>query len=229
MRQFWIIGFGRVGRRALERLHGRASTAAVTVVDPCCRRPPEALPPGATWRAEEGTAFLLRRLTGREAPSPWIVPAVPIHLAYEWLAARLRADGGFVPRPVPDVVDAGLPNAVRGPEGQVYISIADFICPDTCSEPPKRCPVTGAPRVFDLHAHLAGLRHADYRSLVVRSRQLAPGLGGFRGRQLTDALEVVRSRPGAYLFSTASRCHGVLHAFEFKSRIQCTEEPWGRV
>ena len=218
MQQFWIIGFGKVGRRALERLRRKSSGAAITVVDPRYPDAPEGLPPGIDWHGEDGVAFLVRRLAGREDPSPWIVPAVPIHLAYAWLAARLRAVGTFAPRPVPEVVAAELPNAVRGPEGQAYISIADFICPETCSEPAQKCPVTGRPRPFDLHTRLAAIRHAPYRSLVIRSFQLAPGLGGYRGRQLTEALETVRSRPGAYFLSTASKCHGVLHAFEFEKQ-----------
>ena len=218
MREFWIIGFGRVGQRALERLRRKSRGAAVTVVDPRYPDAPEALPPGIGWQGEDGVAFLLHRLSGSEDPSPWIVPAVPIHLAYEWLAARLRAAGTFAPRPVPDPVAAELPNAVRGPEGQVFISIPDFTCPETCSEPPGKCPVTGEPRPFDLHAQLAAIRHDACRSIVIRSFQLAPGLGGYRGRQLTEALETVRSRPGAYFLSTASKCHGVLHAFEFEKQ-----------
>lgn len=215
--EVWIIGFGRVGRRALERLRRRTREADITVVDPYYPLAPGKMPKNVHWRAEDGISFLLRRLVRHGDPSPWIVPALPLHLAYEWLAAKLTSSGRFYPHPVPEAVAGGLLNAVRGPEGQVYISIADFICPDTCSEPSKRCPTTGAPRLYDLHAYLAGLRHASYRSMVIRSHQLTPGLGGFRGRQLTDALEAVRSRPGAYLFSTASKCHGVMHAFNFKA------------
>jgi hypothetical protein len=218
MQTFWIIGFGRVGRRALKRLQDRAHEADITVVDPRYSHGPTAAPDNVHWHAEDGVSFLVRRLTRHGDPSPWIVPALPLHLAYEWLAAALTSYGRFEPMPVPEAVAAELPNAVRGPEGQLYISIADFRCPDTCSEPHGKCPVTGSPRLYDLHAHLAGLHHAVYRSLVIRSHQLAPGLGGYRARRLTDALDTVRANPSAWLFSTASKCHGVMHAFAYEKQ-----------
>lgn len=212
---YWIIGFGRVGRRALERLNQRSPDVDITVVDPRYPRAPIDAVGKVQWCAEDGVSFLLRRLADQRSRSSWIVPAMPRHLAYEWLAAALTSFGRFEPQPVPQTVAVGLPNPAWGAEGQLYLSMADFLCPDTCIEPHDRCPTTGTPRPFDLHAHLAGLRHAAYRSVVLRSHQLAPGLGGFRGRQLTDALAAVRTRPAAYLFSTASKCHGVMHAFEF--------------
>ena len=216
--QYWIIGFGKVGRRALERLHHKSPAAGMTIVDP--------LDPGSQHGMQtvkryvaEGVAFLLsRNLEAQDDDSPWIVPALPIHLAYDWIAARLRREVFFRPCPVPKAVAAQLPNAMPGEEGQVYMSNADFVCPDDCNEPPKACKVTGQPRPYDLHETLADMRPEGYRPVVIRSYQLAPGVGGFRARQLADALAAIRRKPGKYLLSTASKCHGVMHAFETENK-----------
>jgi hypothetical protein len=219
---FWIIGFGRVGRRALERLQRKSPEADFTIVDPRLTGPPVGLK-RVHWHSGDGVAFLLDR--HREVatdPSPWIVPALPRHLAFKWITARLRETFTVNIRPVPAALVAQLPNTVAGPEGQAYISNADFICPDNCSEPKAKCPVTRQTRPFDLHTRLSDIRIQGYRSVVIRSFQLAPGVGGYRGRQLEEALQTIQSQPGNYLLSTASKCHGVMHAFltaDQRSRI----------
>jgi hypothetical protein len=214
MGRFWIIGFGKVGHRAFRRLRRRFPDADITIVEPRYAGPPEDL--GAVrWHAGGGIAFLLKHpLIDEDGVSPWIVPALPHHLAYEWLAARLREHGVFNPCAVPEKVIPQLPNTFKGPEGQVYMSRADFICPENCNEPKHKCPVTGKPRPYRLYDHLGRIESESYRSVVVRSFQLAPGVGGFRGRQLTAILSAVQNLPGKYLVSTASKCHGVMHAFE---------------
>jgi len=214
MERFWIIGFGKVGQRALRRLRKRFPDAAITIVEPRYPRPPEGLG-AAHWHSGDGIAFLLENpLIDEDGSSPWIVPALPRHLAYEWVAARLRESGFFKPCAVPEKMIPQLPNTFKGPEGQVYMSNADFICPENCNEPKKKCLVTGKSRPYCLYDHLARIESEGYRSLVVRSFQLAPGVGGYRGKQLTTILSAVQIQPGKYLVSTASKCHGVMHAFE---------------
>jgi hypothetical protein len=214
MERFWIIGFGKVGRRALRRLRKRFPDADITIVEPRDPRPPEGLG-AAHWHSGDGIAFLLENpLIDEDGASPWIVPALPRHLAYEWVAARLGERGVFKPCAVPEKVIPQLPNTFKGPEGQVYMSNADFICPENCNEPKKKCPVTGKSRPYSLYDHLSRIESEGYRSLVVRSFQLAQGVGGYRGKQLTTTLSMVQIQSGKYLVSTASKCHGVMHAFE---------------
>jgi len=219
MERFWIIGFGKVGQRTYRRLHRRFSDADITIVEPRYAGPPEEL--GAVrWHTGDGVTFLLKHhLIDEDGASPWIVPALPRHLAYEWVADRLREDGVFKPCAVPENVIPQLPNTFKGPEGQVYMSNADFICPENCNEPKKKCPVTGKSRPYRLYSRLAQLKCEGYRSLVVRSFQLAPGVGGYRGKQLTAILSAVQNQPGIYLVSTASKCHGVMHAFETQAGV----------
>lgn len=216
MERYWIIGFGKVGRRALARLRRKSPDADISIVDPHISGVLEKIET-VQWHVEDGVAFLLKsNLTGNDENSPWIVPALPYHLAYEWIAVRLREAGFFKHRAVPGNVMAQLPNTVTGFEGQAYISNADFICSDNCNEPQKKCPITGKPHPYRLYKYLTSIQPEGYRSLVIRSFQLAPGVGGYRGRQLSAALTEVNTHPGKYLFSTASQCHGVMHAFETK-------------
>ena len=209
---YWIIGYGRVGRRALTRLRHKSPEAVFTVVDPRLSRPPEKMK-NVRWHRQDGVAFLMDHHPEMTTdPSPWIVPALPLHLAFEWVVARIRKTGSVSTIPVPTHLVAQLPNAVVGPDGQAYVSNADFICPVNCSEPDDNCPATGQARPCDLYAFLGDLRIEDCRSVVVRSHQLAPGVGGYRGCQLEEALRAIQTRPGKVLLSTASKCHGVVHA-----------------
>lgn len=217
MGQYWIVGFGKVGHRALMRLQPKLPDADITIVDPRYTCPPEKWGP-VQWYAEDGIAFILNRsLAMHSKASPWIVPALPHHLAYEWIAVQLKETGLLKSCAVPENVIPQLSNVVKGPAGQAYMSNADFICPEHCNEPQEKCLVTGQPRPYRLYEHLRGVQSDGYRSLVIRSFQLAPGVGGYRGRQLIEVLAEVRAHPGKYLLSTASKCHGVMHAFETKA------------
>ena len=209
---FWIIGYGRVGRRALTRLQRQSPGADFTIVDPHLSGPRKGMQ-NVQWQDQDGVAFLVAHHLELSAErSPWIVPALPLHLAFEWIAARLRIQCDVAPIPVPSALTDQLPNAVVGSEGQVYMSNADFICPDNCSEPHEFCTATGRRRPRDLYAILSDIQLEGYRSIVVHSRQLAPGVGGYRGRQLEEALQTVQAQQGNVLLSTASKCHGVIHA-----------------
>jgi len=146
-------------------------------------------------------------------PDDWIVPAIPIHVAFEWIRQALKPEKELKTIPVPGRLEAMLPNPIRGTEGQLYASNADFICPDDCPEPETYCTVTGEPRPQVLCELLYDLNLPDFHSICVVSSQLAPGVGGFQLRTLHQALEGIRSHPGNILISTACKCHGVVHAF----------------
>jgi hypothetical protein len=46
--------------------------------------------------------------------------------------------------------------------------------------------------------------------VVVRSWQLAPGVGGYPAKYLEERLHEVSRRAGTYLVATSCRCHGVI-------------------
>jgi len=94
------------------------------------------------------------------------------------------------------------------------MSLADFECPEDCPEPAGTCTHTGKPRIGRLFQMLSDLRYEDYRSVVLQSRQLSPGVGGFRPQSLFDLLGEVEGGDGPVLLSTACSCHGVMHAVQ---------------
>jgi hypothetical protein len=55
---------------------------------------------------------------------------------------------------------------------------------------------------------------------VVRSHQLAPGVGGYQLSVLWRLLEEARSTEKDILVATACRCHGVIDALRFSRTAQ---------
>lgn len=214
MTSFVILGAGRFGRLAWQRLLARDKTAKFCVVD----RDPEklaALPHDANLRTTvaEAAVFLTEALSAPDR-TDWLIPAVPRHVAFDWLwltrppAARWRLI------PVPDAAGRDLPFVHRGADGELYLSLSTERCPDDCPAPEERCFLTGAPRAYNLYDYLEKLPLQDYTSLVIRSRQLAPGVGGYPPTDLRQVQRQVLQHAGKILISTACRCHGVVHGLE---------------
>jgi 6-phosphogluconate dehydrogenase (decarboxylating) len=54
-----------------------------------------------------------------------------------------------------------------------------------------------------------------FRVHVIRSRQLAPGLGAYRVRDLKELLgKVSEAGKGKWLVATACKCHGIVTALQ---------------
>jgi hypothetical protein len=158
-------------------------------------------------------AFLTDVLAAGAWPD-WIVPAIPRHVAWEWLQRQPPVGQVWRRRPVPKAVGLNLPFVLRGEAGEVYLSLSTRRCPDDCPEPAEKCYLTGAPRDFNLYDYLANISLQDYSSLVIRSRQLAPGVGGYRPSALWQLHRQMLAADGNVLISTACRCHGVSQALE---------------
>jgi len=211
-----ILGAGRFGRLAAQRLGQRHPQAVITVVD----QAPE-FDRNPTFEAcqtvmMDGIDYLVGVLADGVTPD-WIVPAMPIHVAWLWMKRDLAAAGRHVvDLPVPATVDPLVPHPLRGDHGQLYASNADFICPDDCPEPERFCTVTGKPRPVVMFAHLAALRVAGFAPVVIRSRQLAPGVGGYRPADLRQAEAAALAAPEAVLLATACKCHAVIDAFRIE-------------
>jgi threonine dehydrogenase-like Zn-dependent dehydrogenase len=210
---YLIVGAGEFGARAVKTLNKKYPAAPLTVVDE---------DQGALDRLEdfvaetvcsEGASYLEQLLDKGPGPD-WIIPAAPIHVAFEWIRAQLARTGSVEVIAVPVEVEAMLPNPKRGSEGQLFISYADFRCPEHCTEPYDLCTWTGKPRKGLLYRTVGEIVFEDYRSIVLRSRQLAPGVGGYQSEALRKSLDEVTQAPSPVLYTTACLCHGVMHAFK---------------
>lgn len=207
----WIIGFGRFGRLALQRLLKIKADFRFLIVD-TVNTNDEPAQENVQFVSENGVQFLRHHLAYGYSPH-WIVPAVPIHLAAEWCLDSLgpkRAQRVAAPRGI----EGYVPSLMLGDSGDVYVSLATFKCPDDCPEPAKYCTATGEKRERNLFDVLQGMRIPGYKVLVVRSRQLAPGVGGYKGQELLLLRSALEGIQGRTLIATACRCHGVITAME---------------
>ncbi|MGM0393703.1 MAG: NAD-binding protein [Thermodesulfobacteriota bacterium] len=209
MIQVWIIGSGKFGLRAARWMRGQKEPPMdVTLVDQdrLCLEKAAAL--GCTTVVGDGAEFLFKEMTRNRKPD-WVVPAVPVHLAWEWCRLTLGT-GRLVSHLLPEAIDACLPHPMRGTDNQIYVSHADFICPTNCSEPDDRCTVTGKPRKKDMFRLIAQLDFPGVVPFVIQSRQLGPGVGGYTPADLYALADRISRHTGPCLVATACRCHGVI-------------------
>lgn len=208
-----ILGAGRFGTIAAQRLSKRYPDAEFLVVDARREKLEEVqkelhLP----VHEEDALNFLLR------APLPdhvWIVPAVPVHVAFQWILGKLEESAHVQALPVPASVDGQVPNPFRVEGGTLYPSFATFTCPDVCNEPDEICTYTKKPRPGNLFEVLEKIQLPGFSVVVVRSWQLAPGVGGYPAGYLMERLWQVKRQPGPYLIGTSCRCHGVMDALSW--------------
>lgn len=215
----WVLGAGRFGMLAVRRLTTRLPRGCVTVIDlrrdrlDAIRR--EIDRPGVSLCQGDALAHMDREDLDE---SLWVVPAVPKHVAFLWLVDRLKRVGSIEVQPVPSEADDQVPNPYRTQEGTVYASHATFLCPDSCSEPEEICTHTKLPRPRNLFEILEGVEVEGYRVIVVRSQQLAPGVGGYPVSRLQETLGLIRANPGPWIVATSCRCHSVINAMTWKSQ-----------
>lgn len=213
MKQVWILGAGKFGQQAARVLHKKHPAAKLIIVDKKKAALRWAETPDIQTVHSDGISFLLRNLKCSAVPD-WIIPAIPLHVAYAWIKAKLANRYRIQEIPIPDDLAATLPFAVKGDHLEVYASYADFICPSDCPGPDTTCKHTGDPRPVMLHNLLLSVKYKNYFPVVVQSHQLFAGGGGYTPEGLFSALEAVKTAENPVLLSTACRCHGVLHAFK---------------
>jgi len=214
---FWIIGGGKFGLRAARVLGKKHSAANLTIVEKketVCRQLDRL---GFEAVCMDGIQYIELNLT--DGPDPdWIVPAIPLHVAYEWIRSKLAKTHKVQKIPVPKDLVTTLPHPIETETGQLFISIADFKCPENCPEPDDICTYTGEPRRMVLHGFLKSIQRKDLNSVVIQSHQLAPGVGGYTPRALFAALNEIKAAQGPIMLSTACSCHGVIDAFQLSAK-----------
>lgn len=208
-----IIGAGHFGKRAASIL-GETSGPPILIVDKSEDRLAQLKDLPVEKTVCDGVRFLVENFQLLN-PHSIVVPAIPLHLAAEWLKYYLEKSGRRVQlREIPDEIIPTLPHAWKGLGETLLVSYADFFCPDDCPEPPDYCLMTGEKRDLPLYELLSRIDIPGYTNHVIRSRQLAPGLGGFMVEDLRNLLLRATQREGKWLVGTACRCHGALTALE---------------
>jgi hypothetical protein len=214
--KMYILGAGKFGQLAAERLSKRYPQASLLVIDSRMEkldsiRDDFSLP----TRQEDAISFI----TANDIPDDvWIIPAVPVHVGFQWILYGLKRIGEADMIPVPDIVDHQVPNPYRVPTGTVYTSFATFICPDACNEPDEICTYTRKARAENLFDRLSRIEVPGFDVMVLRSRQLAPGVGGYPAGYLKTNLELITRREGSYIIATSCRCHGVIDSLRWTFR-----------
>jgi len=208
MEEIWIIGVGRFGHIAFQCLSDAGNDRHFVLIDPEAEKLRRYKGTTATLEVSDGIEFLEKYLKKSRKPD-WIIPALPIHLAAEWLLLHLGPTK-LKRIPLPSELDLLVPNPIRGSEGNLYVSHADFKCPTDCDEPRDICSITRKMRHQNMYDALLNLSFKPFNSHNIRSFQLGPGIGGYRAEQLFEMKATVEQATGPVLLSTACRCHGVI-------------------
>jgi hypothetical protein len=210
----WIIGAGKFGLKAANSLKNHHPDIDLTLIDMDEIACQNAKNQSFHTVCSNGVLYLAKNLTDTGFPE-WVVPSIPIHLAFRWVEKKLENNEKFTPVAIEKPGPPGVPNPIKGKNMEWYTSHADFICPENCPEPEHICTFTGEPRPRNLFGLIREMDNKPYPVIVIRSHQLYPGVGGVRTEDLFSALEQTRSVPRdqTALFATACRCHGVINGF----------------
>lgn len=203
-----MVGFGKVGKTILPQVIDIVKKKTIWIVDhnPEVLNQKESLP-GIRVLAD-GPQFLTRYQTWI-GDDDWIIPALPVHLAWKWLALNLRPHKPKAVAPS-TALGSGLPYSQSLEDG-LLLSYADFVCPDHCPAPRHRCFKTKQKRAVPLWEYLATSPCPKGILKVIESQQMAPGLGGYPFGELRRVLrQALEAGPPFYL-ATACRCHGVVN------------------
>ena len=208
--RIWILGAGHFGSVACKRLTRRYAQAEFLVIDSDRERLAKIEQKfGLQVYLGEAISCITTRLP---ASNVWLIPAIPIHVAFQWLLNELRRTSDVEQIDVPQVIDQEVPNPFRINSKTLYTSFATFVCPDVCNEPDDLCTYTGKPRPGDLSHTLSQMQAPGFSMALIRSWQLAPGVGGYTAGDLMAMANRIKMNAGSYLVATSCRCHGVIDA-----------------
>lgn len=235
-RDIVIVGGGCYGtfyakQLTLARQKGKAEYHRLLIVDhnPACQFVRElGVAEDRLLVESEWTAFfdayLAERATLPEAELDDVIVPSPLmpHLMYQWLQRRAVArwpDRQVETRPL--AVGPGTPYDQAAPDGTRYVSFADWLCPTHCIEP-AICPVTRAPRTWEMADALAsltgtlGASTATVGPVLFACEHQVFGVGTFSVAEVLAGDRAV-ANAGAVggavdvLVGTISSCHGAVN------------------
>ena len=95
----WVLGGGHFGRQAVQKLKKNALSCNIVVVD---KNPIQDLPVDVKFVCADGVEWLAEYLT-QDACVDKIIPALPLHLAADWVKKKLSEECRLVsPATIPD-------------------------------------------------------------------------------------------------------------------------------
>lgn len=227
LKKVLILGGGRYGTIALERLRDKAEEIIVVDIDPHCRAKvnadgvasSEAVRYGASsFVVGDGVSYLSKLIEEGDVPD-FVVLTIPKNimaaLFISWVESRgLKAE--FDPPSM-------LRTAERLPEeyivakdttfGVLVVSFAKrFTCLDGCPQPDV-CPISGSRRQRSVLDLLTSVTEGDFVK-IFESRLLERDVGGVQGSEIFEgyksfSAEVKRGMRLA--IGTACRCHGIVN------------------
>lgn len=210
-----ILGFGQFGLHALQQLkRQQKSPDEIVVVD---NQPADDLiSTGFSYIQKDCISWFTESFTPGSSISQ-IIPAVPVHVAAQWIKKKLEMSDTEVSRyPLEDRLLNTLPHPLRLDVSSAALSHADFTCPPYCNEPKETCTVTGKKRPEPLYNILEAVQCDEIVPVILRSRQFAPGVGGFFSEDLWNILRSVQAKPETpLLLGTACKCHGIIDGIYF--------------
>lgn len=219
---YLVIGCGYFGHRAVQVIKGFSTKSRVIAVDKDSGRLQTLGGLADQVHHRDGVQYLAE-LSERQEASFWVIPALPLHLSFAWLLYVLNSKGDVRKAEKMQVPQEFNPRGVllqhRTPEGTLYTSFSSFTCPEDCPEPEGYCYVTEQPRPAYLYRILKETPCEGYRSLVVRSQLVAPGVGGYPFTELLKLRASLSNTESNYLLSTACTCHGVTDALSIHEPI----------
>ena len=206
--KYIIVGYGKFGRIALERIRSAFPEMSVIVVehDPSVPAPSDTA--HVTVVRNDAVSFLSE--SNMLEPDDLIIPMVPIHLAAHYVLSRCP---GTAPVPIWDKMGEMLPNPIRLDTSTLVCSRANFVCPDDCPEG-RVCTVTGREIDTPLYAVLEQIEAPGFKVLVQRSFQVLPGVGGYSFGDLIELAAEINE--GTYMIATSCKCHGIITAVGYK-------------
>jgi hypothetical protein len=196
-----IAGYGKFGRLAVERISQAFPSSKLIIVEQNPEKLPHDLSQVFTAYKDDAVSFLLN--SALPEPDDWIVPMVPFHLAATYL---LKKSSTLRLMPFPPEISLFVPNPYPSGPSDLCCSVADFLCPDDCPEG-ICCTVTGQPR-NPLYETLERLQIPEFQTLVLRSSQILPGVGGYTLESLLKLEQRITS--GKYIIATSCKCHAVM-------------------
>jgi hypothetical protein len=212
MKEIWILGGGAFGQKAATRLGKKFPDYRIIVVDHDKDKVDYLSCKVNAAICMDAIDYLDQNLNPFNLPA-WIVPVIPVHVAFHWVQRILAPSFVIAPVDLPAPFLTNLPNPMKGAGNLVYVSIADFICPDNCPEPEHICTHTCEPRPYNLYDRIEAKCPDGFKPVVIRSHQLTPSVGGIMPKALFDSVEKIKSAQTPIIMATVCRCHGVLSAF----------------